>query len=93
MAVEQGGVRAVVARWVVPVVIARLVRGLRIQSGWGWHPLGGVSPRLDTTTSLSSYGVATVGLVCHPVVLVGVSFEFGVGSWGWGWGSVSDRLV
>jgi hypothetical protein len=35
MVLERGGVRAVVARWVIPVVIGWLVRGLCIQD-WGW---------------------------------------------------------
>ena len=53
VAVERGGVQAMVARWVVPVMIGRLVWGLRVQGGgWVWNQVGGGSPRSYVSSPL-----------------------------------------
>jgi hypothetical protein len=53
VALKWGGVRAVVARWVVPVVVGRLVWGLRVQGEWlGVEPGGWWIPAVIRVVAL-----------------------------------------
>jgi hypothetical protein len=84
-ALERGVVWVVVVCWVVPVVIGRLVRRLRVQGGWlGVEPAGWYIPAVGhVVVVVVVWRGGWVRVVRRPVSLVRVLFEFRVGDGGW----------